>query len=421
MALGAGPGGRRHLWTAALSGLVLAASMALSLLPRLSPRFEDQSEGRLPDAVRNGTCMDARAADLDQDGDLDLVLSMEKRENHVLLNDGDGFFEDLGARLPQPDGRDTEAAAVADFNGDGRLDIVFVTEDDLVNEYYLSSATSLGFVPSPSPLPVEGKSNAVLVIDFDGDDAPDLLIANDGQNFALVNDGTGHFIDDTANRLPARADTTQDLALGDVDGDGDIDLAVANESDNRLLLNDGAGHFTDAPTGSLPTAANETRDVDLDDVDGDGDLDIFFGNVRFIHEDAQNRLLLNDGRGHFEDVTETHLPRDDDSTFDVEFVDLDGDGDLDLAVGNSAFGDHMLARLLARTAGSFLHVYENDGRGHFTEATLAFLGRRYHESTFDIAAGDFDGDGLDDLFICNRGINGRGTEDRLLLRTQGRR
>ena len=79
--------------------------------------------------------MDAMAADVDTDGDLDL-----------LLNAGDGTFADASDRLPDAT-RDSEDVGIADFDSDGDLDIVIVTEDDAVNEFSLNTAADR----SPTP------------------------------------------------------------------------------------------------------------------------------------------------------------------------------------------------------------------------------------------------------------------------------
>jgi len=229
-----------------------------------------------------GFSMDAKAADLDGDQDLDLVIAHEFRPNILLLNNGHGGFSNASSdRLPQTH-RDSEDVGVGDFDGDADLDIVIVTEDDLVNELYLNVGGGF-FVDASDRLPAEGRSNAVLVADVSGDRRPDILIGNNGQNVVLVGDGKGGFLDESAARLPKTDDVTQDLELGDIDGDMDLDLLVGNEDRNRILLNEG-GTFEDVSEARLPVlvAPEETREADFGDIDGDGDLDVFFANVRLF-------------------------------------------------------------------------------------------------------------------------------------------
>ena len=347
--------------------------------------------------------MDVRAADLDADGDLDLVVAMEFAANVLLLNDGTGRFADVSAeRLPRTD-HDSEDIAIADFDADGDLDLVFVSEDDQTNEYWLNDGAA-HFSDASDRFPVRGTTNAVLTHDFDGDGSPDLLLGNNGPNVLLLNDGQGHFHDASAEWLPNRRDTTQDVELGDVDGDGDLDLLVGNEDANRLLLREG-NRFVEAAEAQLPLrrSPEETREADFGDVDGDGDLDVIFGNINaFVPgADPQNRLLLNDGRGFFTDVTATHLPQQATRSFDVDLVDVDGDGDLDVLTADAQPGPRYTEPF---------RVYRNDGTGRFTEATSDLFPAGVVGKGFDVEAVDVNGDGKRDLYFASQG-----SQDHLLL------
>jgi len=360
--------------------------------------FQNASSTNLPPPALVGRSMDAGAADLDGDGDIDIVVAKEFGANVVLINDGAGRFTDgSAARLPLVV-HDSEELALADFDRDGDVDVVFVSEDDLVNEYYLNDGRGF-FTDAGARLPAAGESNAVQAADIDGDGDMDLLIGNAGQDFAMINDGAGTFADETGARLPADASITQDLALGDVDGDGDLDLVQGNEDGNKLLLNDGRGVFATAAAGRLPLppAGEETRRASLGDVDGDGDLDLYLANVRFMRQrDPQDRLLLGDGAGRFTDATRDWLPVDAFNTVDGHLVDLDADGAPDLVRAN-AFGGGFEALL-------------NDGRRRFVDRTAALFPPTLTGDGIDVESADFSGDGVLDLYLCN--YSG---PDRLLL------
>ncbi len=366
--------------------------------------FTDATVEHLPTSALTGYSMDAALADLDGNGTLDIVIANEFRPNILLLGEPDGHFRDASDRLPSHE-RDSEDVGIADFDGDGDLDVVVVTEDDTVNEYYLNDGTGT-FTDASDRWPVEGTSNAVVVVDLNGDNAPDLLVGNKGQNRALINDGTGQFADETASRLPTRDDVTQDVEFGDVDGDGDLDLIVANEDDNVLLLNDGAGVFT-VSVGAIPLldVPEETREADFGDVDSDGDLDLLLANVRLFVEDArrQNRLLINDGSGRFQDATVGRLPMDDQSSLDADLIDLDTDGDLDIVTSNVLFDGESIKS-------APFGILMNDGSGRFSDATRTALPDIITGRGLDAEAGDVNADGRPDLFLCSRG-----TIDRLLL------
>jgi len=360
--------------------------------------YKDVSETHLPTKTLEGLSMDAKIDDIDSDGDLDIVIANEFKPNILLINDGGGkFTNESSERIPQKD-RDSEDVAIADFDGDGDLDIMIVSEDDKENELYLNKGDGF-FTDASDTLPVTGTSNAVISADINGDNLPDVIIGNNGQNELLINQGDAKFVVETSKRLPAIEDVTQDVELGDVDGDGDMDLLVGNEDQNRLLINDGNGVFKDESTARLEfrETPEETREADFGDVDGDGDLDILFANVRaFVEEgDMQNRLLINDGTGKFTDETSTRLPSSEHRSFDGDLFDLDGDGDLDLLFSNT--------KIRSSSPTPFTQ-FENDGRGVFTEKTGKMLPETATGFGFDTEFRDLNGDEKKDLFLANRGL-----------------
>ena len=406
--------GRR--WTIAL--IVLLGSLvtvrlavmsprATELLPRvvantaMDPFFRNMSGTHLPiGAALSGNSMDAHPGDLDGDGDLDFIVAVEFGPNVVLINDGTGRFVDGTGSAMRGLSHDSEDVALADFDGDGDLDAVIVSEDDITDEQWMNDG-SAGF--SSVAFPSTGRSNAVIAVLLNDDTFPDLIVGNGGLNAVFINDGAGGWRNETAERLPPSVRTTQDLEWGDVDGDGDSDLVVANEDGNLLLLNDGAGVFTDVTAAALPMrpSGEETREADLGDIDGDGDLDLVFANVTFSFANPSgNRLLLNDGSGTFTDVSE-RFPSESRHTVDADFADLDGDLDLDLILAN-AF----------ETSDAY-QVLENDGSGVYTDVTDAYLPTGLPGSGIDTEVIDEDGDGFLDLIY----LTGFRAGDVLLRRT----
>ena len=364
--------------------------------------FLDVTDEALPGKDPRVHSMAASAFDADGDGDLDIAIAVEFGSNRLLVNDGSGRFTDASQFLPPHVPGDHEDVAAADYDSDGDLDLVLYGEDDQVAAYF--DNRNGVFYDVTSRLPSRGTANAVVAVDVDADGDPDLVVGNAGPDFVFVNDGVGNFADES-DRLPANTDTTQDIATGDVNGDGHADLLFGNEDGNVLYLNDGSGHFAAEwlPTRALP---EETRDADLVDVDNDGDLDIYFANVEIFipGRDLQDRLLLNDGRGNFLDVTASHLPRDFEVTMSAAFIDFDGDGDLDLLRGSfdleqTTVPSMQIMALMNDGSGTLDH---GGGKGALPIVTSA--------NAFDLEVADFNGDGVDDVFIASRG-----GADRLLL------
>jgi hypothetical protein len=350
-------------------------------------RFQEASVARLPQVM--SSTIDAIAADLDGDADLDLVTADAGQQARLFFNDGAGAFADATpARLGGP-WVGAPAMVLGDLDGDGDLDLVTAGADygEAVEPEVLMRNDGRGnFTDATAgrlPAPLDD-TQALALGDVDRDGDLDLVAGNLRQQSRLyLNDGSAHFTDATATRLPAAADPTTSLALGDVDRDGDLDLVVGNlGAQCRLYLNDGTGTFTDATAARMPAIVRETRALVLGDVDRDGDLDLVLGNG--LTRGEVESLFLNDGTGSFTDETQARVPtRFVFPTASLALADVDRDGDLDLVVGNDGVG-----------LGRFNRLYLNDGSGRFSDRELVY---DYYR-TFALAFADVDVDGDQDAF-----------------------
>ncbi len=354
--------------------------------------YEDVSSSNLPTGNLSGTSNSALAADIDQDGDLDIVIASQG-PNKILLNNGSGEFSLLSNTILNSFSLNSQDVSVADFNGDGRFDLFFGNAAEQanrqINEFYLNQG-NVSFSNDNGLIPATGISNSSVARDLNRDGFIDILIGNRGQNILLINNGNARFFDETGQRMPSRFDFTRDLEVGDVTGNGFPDIVVANENDdNRLLTNNGSGIFLDQTGSRLPpiSAIEETREVELADVDGDGDLDIYYSNVRIFESgaDPQDRLLINNGQGVFSDVTSSQLPQKTSNTFDTDFVDIDFDGDLDILTGNFDGG---------------IQVFLNNGAGTFTDDTENWMPEGLNPRVVDFEIADYNGDQLPDIYIA---------------------
>ncbi len=382
--------------------LSMALTAALSALPVAGlgqVLYRDVTDTRIPTLV--GPCLDAAAGDVDGDGDIDIALAMEFYRNLLMINQGGGRFVIAGSQSMPVSAHDSEEVDLADFDGDGDLDMLFVSEDDRTNEFFLQIEPG-SYVNSSYRIGPEGTSNSHAVLDLDNDGDLDILIGNIGVNRVLINDGNANFSDETDTRW-VNSGRTQDIELADVDNDGDLDVITANEGQNELFLNNGEGVLILAAE-NLPEIDDESREIRAVDVDGDRDLDLLVANVQFARTTSQqDYFLLNNGDGVFTEVPANYYPAGERNHFTLQVVDLDHDGDMDVILPHSE---------ITRVGGNVISLL-NDGTGVFTEADESGpLPRPLYGNSFDIEVADFNGDGHDDLFFCNRAANRRGDNRR---------
>jgi hypothetical protein len=312
--------------------------------------------------------------DMDGDGTLDIVTTAAYGPNVLYLNDGAGNFS-VTRTL-------TAGGLVADMNGDSKLDIVSG------NTIYLNDGTA-----NFSITRTVGIGAIIAVGDMNSDGALDAVSYN---GMIAFNDGTGSF-------PTTRTTGTGVRAIGDVDGDGDLDVIADVNSSGAVYLNDGAGNFN-WPGGVLSFGSN-LGDTTLADVDGDGDYDMVVG-----YYNQQNLVYLNDGAGHFNwPGGVRNFGTGWDYTMDIAVGDVDGDGDLDIVVGNSGASRGSTDCY----QGEQNAVYLNDGAGNFTESGSAHNFGAGTDATVSVALGDVDGDG--DLDI----VTGNATTDPSCSSTSG--
>ena len=174
-------------------------------------------------------------------------------------------------------------------------------------------------------------------------------------------------------------------AWGDYDNDGNVDLFVTNYSANTaniLYHNNGDASFTKVTTGAIATDMASSLAASWGDYDNDGDLDLYVAN----NIGSENFLYRNDG-GTFTRILNDPIVTDKGYAHGVSWVDYDNDGYLDMFVT-----DYFSTR--------FNQLYRNNGDGTFAKAngTAPTL-----EAGFSVSGswGDFNSDGLPDLFVCN--------------------
>ena len=284
--------------------------------------------------------------DFNGDGIPDLAVApvLDEGNSEVLLGNGDGTFSIANGSLGIGSGVATSnSIAAADFNGDGKLDIVEACAslgDQPCNLLLIQSGNGDGtFIEFSSvPLSFLG-SQSMAVGDFNGDGQPDVAVTNSGTNGVNVflNNGGGL---SAVSAIPPTGTGPTSIAAADFNGDGKLDLAVANYGSNNvtILLGNGDGTFTAAASPATGTAPNS---VAVADFNGDGVPDLAVANAG----SSNVTILLGNGDGTF---TAAAGPAADTGSTSVVLADFNGDGKEDLVVANS--GDSSATALLAETA-----------------------------------------------------------------------
>jgi len=304
--------------------------------------------------------------DIDADGNTDLVMGVlggafnanRTAANNLYFYRGTGAdtFEFVTSRyLGQIDIGSDAVPAFGDLDGDGDLDLLLGSrlDPESADAPPLHHYENTGTVRSPRYVfagtldDVAYTNSAPELGDLDGDGDLDLLLGTFNRDVRWFrNDGTASaplFVsasEEPIADLPRGSYSTP--ALGDLDGDGDLDLVVG-ESSGELNLFENVGTAT-APDFELVTEnlaeidAGSRSSPTLVDVDGDGDLDLVIGDESvglMVHRNTgtpQSAEFETTGTALGDFTTRLAQPR---------FVDLDADGDLDLVIGDQGGGLHL--------------------------------------------------------------------------------
>ena len=375
--------GQRLLVVRILGAVLLIASEGIVLgqtqLEELSPK------SHYP-AISDPT-IDLGVADLDGDGDPDVIVGNMDGSTRLYLNDGGAVFVDVSAiQLPPPFGGDS-GLALGDVEGDGDQDLLIGGSLTESCRLYVNDGAARFTDETALRMPPGIGRIEPLFGDLDGDGDLDLVLPRPlDQTLLLLNDGLGRFSDATVGRMPPDQDLGPGV-LGDVDGDGDPDVVLASEDQDRLYLNDGAGFFTDVTATHLPQGSEVTTDTLLVDMDGDGDLDLVAGR----DPNGADAVFLNDANGVFSHAANLpNIPIGSSHTLSVAAGDVDGDLDVDVVLGGAS-ADRLCL---------------NDGSTTFS---LAPLPEELAQATRAVVLTDLDQDGDLDLLLGNHG------QDRLYL------
>ncbi len=284
-------------------------------------------------ATNLGTAPDrtysAALADIDADGDLDIVVSNDEPDRKLLYrNDGKGHFTEFGT-FGSP-GWSTRYVTLADLNGDRYPDIVVANRGPgprAPTPSFVCLNDRKAHFPVCDPVSA-GSATSIVAADFDGDGAIDLFVPHrdGGQGIVLWNDGKGRF--PISTKVGPAAAWIRIGAAGDFDGDGRLDLAIIEERKEAafVILNRGGRRFGDPVR--LPGPPRTPYALAVADLNRDGRPDIVVGNV-----DLPGSVYFNTGRANsFHEV-----PWNDGkgTVYGLAFADFDGDGWPDIVAARS--------------------------------------------------------------------------------------
>ncbi len=293
------------------------------------------------------------SADIDGDGDKDIVATSTNGDKVVWFEnlDGQGNFSE--PRIIASNLEYTLDIAVADVDGDGDLDVIAVSTFD--NKIVWFENLGLGTFGSLQLIATLQGAQTVQAKDIDGDGDIDIIVGGDNKVIWLENlDGLGTFGPEKI--VTNNVVSTESIEVVDVDGDGDMDVVVADWLGDKVAWYeniDGQGTF--GPERIIANETTGTHTIVVKDINNDGNLDV----VSVYGEDSMAWFKNTDGLGSYgnPNIIAPNLG------FAYKFYveDLDGDGNMDIIA--SIFNHKELVWLKNDGAGNFgtPQVIHSDG------------------------------------------------------------
>ncbi len=299
-------------------------------------------------------------ADINGDGELDLVAFTFSGAVSVQLGNGAGGFTDSSSVGITSGSYVDNAATADDFNGDGKLDLAIAEGGYPNSQVYLERGKGNGTFKTPIVSPLSSSStNPYLMLsgDFNGDGKKDLVVLDDnGAGFqVLLGKGNGSFGAPVDNPL---TDSVFSLAVGDFNRDGKADVVVTSGSNSNqsvsVYLGNGDGTFR----LSMQNVVYQSSYVTVSDVNGDGNPDLVVAGTNYY---GSTNLLVFLGKGDGTFANPLFGPADSYSS-QAAVADFNGDGKPDIAIATNSYGNVGIAFMPGNGDGTFgTQVYSSPG------------------------------------------------------------
>lgn len=245
-------------------------------------------------------------------------------------------------------------SAIADVNGDGRDDLIRVTERNILQVNFGSgNTTELSLTEFDAAMPASPWNITVGNLDNEGSNEIALGTVYKGGFIFTYNEQ-----EQTLELLQTTAKDfySQGSNFVDINNDGHLDWFVCDdESPNEIYLNDGSGQLMEADdyidmSSKLKSDNSGNYASDWVDIDSDGDLDCYISKCRSAAREATdprriNQLFINDGNNNFSDKADEFKIDFGSQTWATNFGDLDNDGDLDAIIINHTDGWNLLENI----------------------------------------------------------------------------
>ncbi len=277
--------------------------------------------------------------DVDNDDDMDVVVYSPNYDRIMWFeNNGLGEIIKEYSIVTGIDG--LKGLISSDINGDGILDILTTTTtDDQIIWFENDGSGNFG---EANMYPIsDNTTSSIISMDYDDDGDKDIIIGGLGKIFLYENDGLGSYGNELIINLSIG--NSIQVLVKDFNSDGYMDFVVWSVSDKVVWIkNNGDGTFDDEQL--ILDEIVDLTDVNIADVDGDGDVDVL--TVSGIYYSTKDfSWFRNEGNGNFGD----QIIIDNNDFSNVEAIDIDGDNDLDL---------------FSHSPGSYI-IIENTGSGNF--------------------------------------------------------